>query len=99
MLFICGDIVPLEIQKDIPKSLIWFNKKFIPWCAEQPVDKVYLIAGNHDFFLEKQFSIARNMLLGTNITLLYDEEVHLYYDDRAGFVWVCTRQAVDFRSR
>jgi Icc-related predicted phosphoesterase len=86
LLFICGDIVPLKIQKDIPKSLIWFNKKFIPWCAEQPVDKVYLVAGNHDFFLEKQISIARSMLLGTNITLLYDEEVH-YIDKSARRIW------------
>lgn len=85
LLFICGDIVPLEIQKNISKSLIWFNKEFIPWCRKQPVEHIYLIGGNHDFFLEKQPFIVRNMLNRTNITLL--ENSGDYYHDKSGKIW------------
>ena len=31
ILFICGDIVPLRMQRNIPQSLSWFKKEFIPW--------------------------------------------------------------------
>jgi len=86
LLFICGDIVPLDIQRDVLKSLIWFNKKFIPWCLKQPVEYIYLVAGNHDFFLEKQFSVAKGMLSKTNIILLYDEGVH-YLDKSVDKLW------------
>ena len=32
ILFICGDIVPLRMQGNIPQSLSWFKKEFI--CVE-----------------------------------------------------------------
>ena len=47
-LFICGDIFPLHIQFDIPKCRSWLMKEFIPWATELPVEKVYIIGGNHD---------------------------------------------------
>jgi Icc-related predicted phosphoesterase len=31
-------------------SANWIKKEFIPWCEKQPCDKVFLIAGNHDWF-------------------------------------------------
>jgi hypothetical protein len=31
LLFICIDIVPFKMQKNIPQSISWFIKKFIPW--------------------------------------------------------------------
>ena len=52
VLFVCGDIVPLEIQNDIKKSRIWFYNDFLNWTNSLPVDKVFIIGGNHDFFLE-----------------------------------------------
>lgn len=80
LLFICGDIVPLKAQRNIPQSISWFKKRFIPWCTSQPVKHIYLVGGNHDFFLEKSPSEIKDMLIGTNITILYNEGAE-YIDD------------------
>lgn len=53
ILCICGDIVPLRIQSSTESSIKWFAEEFLPWCVEQPVDHVYFIAGNHDWFLQR----------------------------------------------
>jgi hypothetical protein len=52
VMFICGDIVPLEIQDNIKKSRLWIYTDFLNWTNSLPVDKVFIIGGNHDFFLE-----------------------------------------------
>ena len=52
-LFICGDISPLDIQENIDLCELWFKNIFIPWVNNLPVQKVFLIGGNHDFFLDK----------------------------------------------
>lgn len=49
---IVGDIVPGNIQRNIPKSKEWFNTTFADWIKSLPVDHVYMVAGNHDFALE-----------------------------------------------
>ena len=53
VLFICGDILPLEIQHDMRKSLEWLTDEFLPWAESLPVEKVFFIAGNHDFWFER----------------------------------------------
>lgn len=85
LLLICGDIIPLDIQRDIPNSLIWFHTKFIPWCNKQPVEQVYLVGGNHDFFLEKQPYAVSSMLKGSNIKILTNNGED--YIDNSGKVW------------
>lgn len=50
---ICGDIVPLDYQQHLVKSISWFLLDFKPWAEALPCDKVIFVAGNHDFFLEK----------------------------------------------
>ena len=49
ILCICGDIVPLEVQSLHEETIRWLKKTFIPWCEKQPCEKVFFIAGNHDF--------------------------------------------------
>lgn len=49
---ISGDIIPLEIQKDIFQSWWWFNNTFRKWTNKLDCEKVIIIGGNHDFFLE-----------------------------------------------
>ena len=61
-LFICGDIFPLHIQFDVPKCRGWLIKEFIPWASELPVEKVYVIGGNHDAYFERQEKEARTLL-------------------------------------
>jgi predicted phosphohydrolase len=80
ILIVAGDIVPLKMQRNIPQSFSWFKKKFIPWCTSQPIKHIYLVGGNHDFFLEKSPSEIKDMLVGTNITILYNEGAE-YVDD------------------
>ena len=58
---ISGDIFPLDIQKDLIKSISWFQLKFRPWAESLDCDKVIFIAGNHDFALYelyKRFHVA-----------------------------------------
>lgn len=54
MLLICGDILPLNIQMNMPASQKWLIEEFKPWAAELPVEQVVFIAGNHDFFCERR---------------------------------------------
>jgi predicted phosphohydrolase len=54
VMLIAGDISPLEIQFDKPKMKIWLETKFAYWIKSLPVDKVYMIAGNHDAWFESQ---------------------------------------------
>lgn len=48
---ICGDISPIEFDRNKHKVRGWFVDKFIPWVKMLDCQKVIFIAGNHDFFL------------------------------------------------
>lgn len=52
ILLICGDISPLEIQFNKPKMKVWLETEFAYWIKSLPVDKVYMVAGNHDAYFE-----------------------------------------------
>lgn len=71
---IAGDIVPLNIQNDIAKSFIWFGHDFLPWCEDLPCEKVLLVAGNHDFFLEvfsNTHQAGKSYKFGDNSKVIY----------------------------
>lgn len=51
ILVICGDIVSLDVQRDIPASAKWFRNRFLKWVRNQKFEKIFAIGGNHDFFL------------------------------------------------
>lgn len=53
LLLICGDILPLRMQTNMIESRIWLTEEFKPWAASLPVEQVYFIAGNHDFWFER----------------------------------------------
>lgn len=52
IMLLAGDIVPLNIQFNKPKSKKWFETEFAYWIKSLPVDKVYMVAGNHDAYFE-----------------------------------------------
>ena len=52
ILLIVGDISPLEIQFNKPKMKTWLETEFAYWIKSLPVDKVYMVAGNHDGYFE-----------------------------------------------
>ena len=49
---ICGDIIPLNIQKNYEASLAWLSGPFQNWALNLDCKKVIFIAGNHDFVFE-----------------------------------------------
>lgn len=61
LLLICGDILPLRIQFNMPKSKQWLVEEFKPWAAELPVEQIYFIAGNHDAFIERNDRTAHEI--------------------------------------
>lgn len=88
ILCICGDIIPLEIQRDQTASFEWLQNFFIPWCLKQPVKHTFFIAGNHDWFLQwMDSSVIKKQCeeLGEGrVTYLIDEAVtyHCERDDK-----------------
>lgn len=50
---IAGDIIPLNIQRNVNESEYWFTNFFFEWAKELKVKKIFLVAGNHDFAFEK----------------------------------------------
>ncbi|HEX3804322.1 MAG TPA: hypothetical protein VHV75_15915 [Solirubrobacteraceae bacterium] len=53
VLFLAGDLVPLEVQEDDQRSKRWLSEVFARWLDEVPAAEVVGIAGNHDFALER----------------------------------------------
>jgi len=75
VLCICGDIVPLNVQTLHEWSVKWLKEKFIPWCEKQPCDKVFFIAGNHDWFFQWHPDEAKEIFKDNKkITYLLDSE-------------------------
>lgn len=56
VLCIAGDIFPLDIQRRYVESVRWMRYKFVPWVESLPCKKVILVAGNHDFLLDSDYS-------------------------------------------
>lgn len=54
VLCICGDIVPLDIQRQMDDSIKWFQNEFANWVKNLPCKKVIVVPGNHDFYLENK---------------------------------------------
>lgn len=53
LILISGDFSPLNIQTKIQLMREWLIQVFTPWCESLPCNKVYFIAGNHDFIAKK----------------------------------------------
>jgi len=81
ILCICGDIVPLNVQSYHQGTLKWLSKEFVPWCEKQPCEKVFLVAGNHDWIAMNHPNDWEAMFDGTKITYLCDSGVE-YKDIR-----------------
>lgn len=81
LLLICGDIMPLNIQTNMPNSEKWLEEFFIPWIERSPVDQAILIAGNHDFFMERSSRKASTILNTRKLTYLRNESTTYVSND------------------
>ena len=86
VLCICGDVINLNDQRDIPASKQWWETRFIKWVESLPCSKVIVIPGNHDFFLERMytecwgwFKDRMRRLSNKKLEFLIDES--FYYED------------------
>ena len=78
IVLICGDVTPLDIQRNDTRSEMWFKTFFIPWCTNLPCEKVVFIGGNHDFILMKHPEIIRDMLKDQDKVIYLDCESYEY---------------------
>lgn len=86
VLCICGDVINLNDQRDIPTSKHWWETRFVKWVESLPCSKVIVIPGNHDFYLERMhtecwgwFKDHMSLLSNKKLEFLIDES--FYYED------------------
>ena len=88
VMFLCGDISPLNIQFNIPEMTIWMYKQFIPWIKTLNVEQVYLIAGNHDAWFQRLSTPQRHELYYNGQgKLVYLKNESASYIDNNGKEW------------
>lgn len=73
VLFICGDISPLRLQFNMEEMEYWITNEFLPWCEKLSCKRIFLIAGNHDAFLERKKEKFKSLLLGSKVVYLENE--------------------------
>lgn len=80
ILCICGDISPLNIQKDGHKMKQWLRDKFKPWANNLNYDRIIFIGGNHDFmgqynpgFMLDLFPIHEKVVYLCNSEFIYEK--------------------------
>lgn len=87
ILLIAGDISPLEIQFNKPEMKIWLETEFAYWVKNLPVERVFLVAGNHDSYLESISKTNTLALQQACVKLTYLKNEVCDYIDDFGQVW------------
>lgn len=80
VLCICGDVINLNDQRDIPASKHWWETRFVKWVASLPCKKVIVIPGNHDFFLERMHTECWGWFKD-HMTLLTNKKLEFLIDE------------------
>lgn len=81
VLCICGDIMPLSIQRNIEQSRHWFYNRFTSWVKRQPCKKVILVPGNHDFIIEDAYNRKYLNELKQDIYVRTDDKLTILIDE------------------
>lgn len=86
VLCICGDVINLNDQRDIPASKKWWETRFIKWVESLPCKKVIVVPGNHDMHIERMYTecwgwFKDRMRLLTNKKLEFLIDESFYYED------------------
>ena len=85
---IAGDLFPLNIQFNKPKSQKWVENVFAHWVNIMPVDMVYLVGGNHDAYFESiSKANLQDLINACHGKLVYlENETADYFSDN-GLLW------------
>lgn len=82
VLLICGDTVNLYSQRYDDQSEKWFERNFIPWAINVPCEKIYIIGGNHDFWMENKAEYIKEFFkTKTDGKIEYLENEYATYKD------------------
>lgn len=81
ILLICGDISPLEIQRDHIQMTKWIFEEFQNWLMNLPCQHVIFTPGNHDFWFEKFIKKSRIDLFN-KLTILIDDVFNINIDGK-----------------
>ena len=88
VLFIAGDISPFNIQFNKPAVYDWLWNEFSNWIKNIPVEKVYLVPGNHDAVFQGMPKYKLNDLkMHTELKLYVLNHQTEYYIDDNGKSW------------
>lgn len=91
ILLICGDISPLEIQRDHIQMTKWIFDEFYEWVINLPCQHVVFTPGNHDFWFEKFIKQSRIDLFN-KLTILIDDTFNISIDGKSitiyGTPWI-----------
>lgn len=78
LLLICGDFLPLKIQRSTSKSKKWIMNQWWEWTTTLPYDKIIFICGNHEVALEHH-TLWLKELFGYNCKCTYlEDELYEY---------------------
>lgn len=88
IMIIAGDISPMLIQFHHPEMIRWLKGEFTEWIKGLPVEKVYLVAGNHDFvFQNASKSLIMELQFLTSQKLIYLKNESVKHIDSDGNIW------------
>ncbi len=81
VLCICGDIINLNDQRDMPASKKWWETRFIEWVEKLPCKKVIVVPGNHDFYLETLYKFDQWSWFKDRMRLLSNFKIECLIDE------------------
>lgn len=81
VLCICGDIVPLNIQRQMDASTKWWSNRFAEWAKKLPCKKIIVVPGNHDFYLESQYNAETWIEAKEIMSSITDNKVEMLIDE------------------
>ena len=87
ILLIAGDISPLSIQFNKVAMKEWLSTEFSKWIKELPVEKVFLVAGNHDSWFQGALRANVHDVCNNNGKVTYLQNESTIYTDNDGNEW------------
>lgn len=92
LVLICGDIMPLRMQRNIPQSEKWLKTEFADWIKSLPCEGVVMVGGNHDFAIANMYQqpLKQNVITPTNGKLVLLENntyTHISDSGKTYTIW------------